>query len=74
MPEREGQRICTQNIMSGDYGDFIVDYGLSESEAGMPSTYCSQVVNSRYVSFYVPREEWEPLSYSRIPEFAGPRS
>ncbi len=67
MPENEERGSCGENIMSEDYGDFIVEYYFPEDIQAEPSSYCSQAVNNRYASFYVPKREWEPLSYSRIP-------
>ena len=61
------RRQCTDQIMSEDYGDFLLDYYFPQPVEAIPATYCSQVISSRYVSFYVPRKQWEPLSYSRIP-------
>lgn len=67
MPENKERGSCGENIMSEDYGDFIVEYYFPEDIQAGPSSYCSQAVNNRYASFYVPKREWEPLSYSRIP-------
>ncbi len=67
MPDAGERNICEENIMSEDYGDFIVEYYFPEDIQADPASYCSQVVDSRYVSFYVPKREWEPLSYGRIP-------
>ena len=63
MPDAGERNICEENIMSEDYGDFIVEYYFPEDIQADPASYCSQVVDSRYVSFYVPKREWEPLSY-----------
>ena len=70
---QELRRQCTERILSDDYGDFLLDYYFPQPVETTPATYCSQVISNRYVSFYVPREEWEPLSYSRIPYDVVPK-
>jgi len=71
--QQEPRRQCTDQIMSEDYGDFLLDYYFPQPVETTPATYCSQVISTRYVSFYVPREEWEPLSYSKIPYDVVPK-
>lgn len=67
------RRQCTDQIVSEDYGDFLLDYYFPQPVETTPATYCSQVISNRYVSFYVPRREWEPLSYSRVPYDVVPK-
>ena len=67
------RRQCTDQIMSEDYGDFLLDYYFPQPVETTPATYCSQVISTRYVSFYVPRQEWEPLSYDKIPYDVVPK-
>ena len=67
------RRQCTDQIMSEDYGDFLLDYYFPQPIETTPATYCSQVISTRYVSFYVPRQEWEPLSYDKIPYDVVPK-
>lgn len=67
------RRQCTDQIVSEDYGDFLLDYYFPQPVETTPATYCSQVISTRYVSFYVPRREWEPLSYSRVPYDVVPK-
>jgi len=68
MPERdEERRLCAGNILSEDYGDFILDYYVPDRIRTTPENYCAQTVNNRFLIFYVPKREWEPLSYSRVP-------
>ncbi len=71
--DTETRRQCTANIVSDDYGDFVLDYYFPQPVEATPATYCSQVISNRFVSFYVPRQEWEPLSYSRIPYDVVPK-
>ena len=67
------RRQCTDQIVSEDYGDFLLDYYFPQPVETTPATYCSQVISNRYVSFYVPRREWDPLSYSRVPYDVVPK-
>ena len=71
--QEESRRQCTANIVSEEYGDFLLDYYFPQPVETTPATYCSQVISNRFVSFYVPREEWEPLSYSKVPYDVVPK-
>lgn len=73
MPSDEVRRQCTAQIMSEDYGDFLMEYFFQQDVPTEPANYCSQVINSRYVALYAPREVWEPLSYSEVPYDAIPK-
>lgn len=74
MPGEEQQRRqCSETIVSEDYGDFILDYLFAGNVESRPETFCSQVVNDRFLSFYVPRELWTPLSYNTISYAAIPK-
>lgn len=71
--QNDDRRQCTDQIVSEDYGDFLLDYYFPRPVETSPATYCSQVISTRYVSFYVPRREWEPLSYSKVPYDVVPK-
>ncbi len=71
--QQESGRQCRENILSEDYGDFLLDYYIPQTIEITPTTYCSQTISNRYVSFYVPKEQWEPLNYSRIPYDVVPK-
>lgn len=71
--QAEIRRQCTANILSEEYGDFLLEYYFPEPVETTPDTYCSQVISNHFVSFYVPREQWEPLSYSRVPYDVVPK-
>lgn len=74
MPSQDTpRRQCSEIIMSEEYGDFILDYLFAGSVESSPDTFCSQVVNDRFLSFYVPRQLWTPLSYNSAPYAAIPK-
>ncbi len=74
MPSQEQQRRqCSERIMSEDYGDFILEYLFQGPIESRPDTFCSQEVDDRFLSFYVPKNLWEPLSYNTIPYAMVPK-
>lgn len=73
MPNEAERRQCTENIISEDYGDFILEDYFPEQVETIPANYCSQEINSRYLSFYVPRQLWAPLSFSSAPYVSVPK-
>ncbi len=73
MPGEAERRQCTENIMSEDYGDFILEDYFPEEVEMIPENYCSQAVNSRYLSFYVPKSMWTPLNYGSLSYGAIPK-
>lgn len=74
MPRDERtRRQCAERIMSQDYGDFIMAYYFSEVSDSMAEDYCAQDIDSRYSCLYVPKKEWEPLTYSGSLYFVIPK-
>lgn len=71
--EAEIRRTCTANIMSEDYGDFILESFFPQDIPAVPETYCSQTISSRFITLYAPRADWEPLSYSEVPYAIVPK-
>ncbi len=68
---------CKENIISEEYGDFILEYGvLSEVAYERYKDYCPQFINNRYMSLYerldnVPNLGVANNTYVAIPKLYG---
>lgn len=57
---------CRRQIMSEEYGDFILDYPHLQDLGPSPENYCRQIIGSRFTVLYAPENLWQPLTYSEV--------
>jgi subtilisin family serine protease len=65
--EEDNREACRRQIMSQDYGDFIVEYANTQGLLPTIENDCSLTMGSRFVCIYAPKEQWEPLNYEKVP-------
>lgn len=71
LAEGESSReACRRQIMSEEYGDFIVEYPQTLELEPAPENYCMQVAGSRFICLYAPESMWWPLGmfYDEVPK------
>ena len=68
--------VCSEQIISQDYADYIVEYGgIEENIYNIYETDCVQIFNERYAAFHLPVASMatavNALAYSAIPKLFG---
>lgn len=60
------REICRRQIMSEEYGSFLLEYPHMLDLGPSPENFCRQILGNRFTVLYAQESLWQPLSYSQV--------